>query len=88
MTLINRHNLVLSKLLVLEIEDLNDELIHLRRRTRRRRRIWVKLWLTRKQTQGYYNNLMRELAVECVPDYKNLLRMTPAMFEEVSSDTG
>jgi len=55
------------------------------RNARRRRRFWRRQWLSldRRLEVGYYNQLMRELELEGEGDFKNLMRMEPAMFREI-----
>jgi len=55
------------------------------RNARRRRRFWRRRWLSldRRLEVGYYNQLMTELELEGEGDFKNLMRMEPAMFREI-----
>ena len=50
---------------------------------RRRRTVWVKLWLLRRHTLGHYDTLMQELMREAKGDFKAFLRIEPAMFREL-----
>ena len=56
-----------------------------RRRRQRPRRFWVSPLLReeRRFGQGWYANLMREMQAEEVGDFKNFLRITPEMFQEL-----
>lgn len=53
------------------------------KRRRKRRRHWVKPWLQRRDSHGFYSQLLSELRLEEVNIYKNYLRMTPDNFDEV-----
>ena len=52
---------------------------------RRRRRYWVSPLLReeRRFGQGWYQNLMQEMQLEEIGDFKNFLRLTPEMFNEL-----
>ena len=56
-----------------------------RRRRQRRRRYWVSPLLReqRRFAQGWYANLMREMQLEEVGDFRNFMRITPDMFQEL-----
>ena len=58
-------------------------LLYQRRRVRRRRQYWVRPWISRRPLFGAYENLMVELERESHGDFKNYLRMEPAMFHEL-----
>ena len=45
----------------------------------------VKLWLSRRNERGIYNNLIQQLRCEDVDEYKRFLRMTPEIFDELLS---
>ena len=53
------------------------------RRRNRRRRWWVRPWISRRPEQGIYSNLMRELRAEDPASFINYLRMPPEMFDEL-----
>jgi hypothetical protein len=76
----HRHNLILVALLA-EEERLN-------RRLRRQRRWWIKPWILRRQMFGQFDTLMSELEREHTSDFKNFLRMEPAMFRELLRRVG
>ena len=48
-----------------------------------RRKDWVKPWLQRRNTHGFYSQLLSELCLEEVEIYKNYLRMIPENFNEI-----
>ena len=47
------------------------------------RRAWILAWINRRAEFGFYGHLMTELEAESEADFKNLLRMEPAMFREL-----
>ena len=49
----------------------------------RRRRWWVRPWLTRRPLYGQYKTLMAELRLEHHGDFKAFLRIDPEMFHEL-----
>ena len=49
----------------------------------KRRKEWVKPWLQRRNTHGFYSQLLSELRLEEVEIYKNYLRMKPGNFNEI-----
>ena len=49
----------------------------------KRRKEWVKPWLQRRNTHGFYSQLLSELHLEEVEIYKNYLRMKPGNFNEI-----
>ena len=70
---------------VLQLARMVDERRRLRRR---RRRYWVRPWISRRDEFGFYGRLMRELEAESEADFKNLMRMEPAMFRELLERIG
>ena len=74
-----RYNLVLA--LVAE-QERNAE------RVRRKRRWWVRPWLTRRSLFGQYETLMLELRLEHHGDFKAFLRMEPQLFHELLQRVG
>ena len=57
----------------------NDE----RKKTRKRRKVWVKPWLQKRKSHGFYSQLLNELRLEDFEMYKNYLRMKPQNFHEI-----
>ncbi|XP_064471520.1 uncharacterized protein LOC135385872 [Ornithodoros turicata] len=51
----------------------------------RKRRVWVKPWLSRRKAQGCYEKLMRELTLEDAESYRSWIRMDTNTFEELLS---
>ena len=45
--------------------------------------MWVRSWLERRQRQGVYKNLARELRVEDPEMYRRYFRVTSMEFEEI-----
>ena len=52
-------------------------------RRRMPRKVWVREWLARRQEFGQYDGLLTELHKEDYRGYKNYLRITPALFQEM-----
>ena len=50
---------------------------------RRRRTVWVKRWLLRGHTLGHYDTVMQKLMRKAKGDFKEFLRIEPAMFKEL-----
>ena len=53
------------------------------RHGRKARTVWVKPWLLRRVTLGFYDTLMQELMRESWGDFKAFLRIEPPMFREM-----
>ena len=53
------------------------------RHGRKERTVWVKPWLLRRVTLGYYDTLTQELMRESRGDFKAFLRIEPSMFREM-----
>ena len=47
------------------------------------RKVWVREWLTRRHEFGHYDNLLTELHRHDQKGYKNYLRITPDLFQEM-----
>ena len=58
------------------------------RKKRRGRQIWVRQWLLRRPVFGQYENLLVELNREDPRGYKNFLRVTPELFNELVDRVG
>ncbi|XP_052222164.1 uncharacterized protein LOC127838414 [Dreissena polymorpha] len=54
-----------------------------RRKRPRRRKVWVKQWLTRRPLYGYYEQLLQEVNREDPKGYKNFLRVDADLFGEL-----
>ena len=52
--------------------------------TVKKRKIWVKTWLRRRNYLGIYNTLVQEFQTEDRFEYSTFLRMLPEHFEELS----
>ena len=50
---------------------------------RKKRSIWVRPWLNRRDRLGVYNTLVEELRAEDHNEYQRFLRMTPESFDEL-----
>jgi hypothetical protein len=53
------------------------------RRAKRRRSLWTREWLVRRPAFGAYKHLMQELQREDRAGFKNYLRMSPELFDEI-----
>ena len=54
-----------------------------RMRRKRKRSVWVKLWLQRRSLHGQYEQLMKELHTDDVSAFTNFMRMAPQAFHEL-----
>ena len=52
-------------------------------RKRKARTVWVREWLTRRHHFGHYDQLLTELHKEDPRGYRNDLRITPDLFQEM-----
>ena len=50
---------------------------------RKKRSVWVKPWLQRRNKLGVYHTLLQELRMEAMEEYKQFLRMSPELFDEL-----
>ena len=57
--------------------------VHFAPRARRRRRSWTKNWFLRIQHHGNYDALLQELHREDKKGYKNFMRMSAELFNEM-----
>lgn len=64
------------------MEDLQRQRNAENKRRRKRKKIWTKMWIQRRNNLGL-SNLMRELADEEPEDFKNIVRMTDVQFHEL-----
>lgn len=53
------------------------------KRRKRKRSVWVKPWLTRRNVFGFYDTLMQELRQENIEEYIKFLKMPPMFFDEI-----
>ena len=51
--------------------------------SRRKRKVWVKPWLSRRNEHWFYDTIMQEFRSEDVDEYQRFLRMSPALFDEI-----
>ena len=54
-----------------------------KRKSRQKRKAWVKSWFKRRQSLGVYETLLAELQLEDECNYKNYLGITSENFEEI-----
>ena len=59
-------------------EVLNDE-------DKKRRRRKAKQWIRRRDERPYFNNIVKELAIEDTAEYKDMMRMSHADFQRILS---
>ena len=52
-------------------------------RRKTQRKVWVMEWLTRRHYFGQYDSLLTEMHKEDERGYKNFLRITPDLFQEM-----
>jgi len=71
-----RHNILLLALIAAAGEE-EEQGRH------RPRSVWVKPWLQRRTLYGQYDTLMMELMRESQGDFRNYMRMTPKVFQEL-----
>ncbi|XP_055072963.2 uncharacterized protein [Misgurnus anguillicaudatus] len=58
-------------------------ILRLKRRQVKRKRLWVKPWLLRRDRQGAYSNLCRELQSEDLQSFHNFARVVPNQFKHL-----
>ena len=42
-------------------------------------------WIGRRDERGYFNNIVKELAIEDTAEYKDMMRMSHAVFQRILS---
>ena len=73
------YNKVCSLLAVfVAFKVLNDE-------DKKRGRGKTRQWIRRRDERGYFNNIMKELAVEDTAEYKDMMRMSHSDFQRILS---
>ena len=73
------HNKVRSLLAVfVAFEVLNDE-------DKKPERGKTRQWIRRRDERGYFNNIVKELAIEDTTEYKEMMRMSHADFQRILS---
>ena len=50
---------------------------------RKKRSVWVKPWLQRRNKLGVYHTPLQELRMEAEEEYKQFWRMSPELFDEL-----
>ena len=50
-------------------------------KSRRKRKLWVRKWIARRESRGAYNAIMQELRLEDAEGYRRYLRMNTDSFE-------
>ena len=64
------------------------DVIRRRRKRRGRRRFWVRPWMVSRRQCGLYAQLLAELRNEDQASFKNFMRMSPEMFDELLTRVG
>lgn len=64
----------------LALVEVINELIALKRRNRRPKKIQMRSWIERRNQLGISNTLLKELAIEDTSSYLNFLRINEEMF--------
>ena len=50
---------------------------------KRRGRGKTRQWIRRRDERGYFNNIVKELAIEDTAEYKDMMRMSHAVFQRI-----
>ena len=53
------------------------------KKKRKKRLVWVKTWLLERDRKGAYNNIIQELRLDDIENYRRYLRMNTDTFEEL-----
>ena len=54
-----------------------------KKKKRKSRKVWVKSWLINKDTKSAHNNILRELRLDDVENFRRYLRMNTETFDEL-----
>lgn len=68
---------------IIALLKLKSSQVQRKKRNSAQRKWWSRPWLQRRMLFGQYENLMREMAQEDVPGFKNFVRVEPALFQEL-----
>ncbi|KAL0868281.1 hypothetical protein ABMA27_007811 [Loxostege sticticalis] len=71
----------LNKIILLLAMQCIQKLISSRQKKKRKRKIWVRDWISRRQDLGASAQLLTEMRVEHATGYKNFMRMLPHQFD-------
>ncbi len=73
-------------LLAIHAAFVRNELIRYKKKIcGKRKRMWTRKWILRRDQLGISNTLMQEVALEELDDFKNIIRMSASKFEELLS---
>lgn len=72
---------VLQKYILYACEEISDILIN--DVLNKKKRVWVRKWLSRRNERGASSVLLKELALEDVEEYRNCTRMTKQRFNQL-----
>lgn len=67
----------------LAVVEVINELITLKRKNQKSKKLWVQSWIERRNQLGISNTLLKELAVEDTSSYFNFLRINEDLFNEL-----
>jgi len=73
----------MNKIIILIATELTKKL--LKKRKKIKRRIWVRSWISRRDSLGASSRLLTEMRDEDINGYRNFLRMLPQKFDELLS---
>lgn len=71
----------LNKIILLLAMQCIQKLISAQQKKKRKRKIWVRDWISRRQDFGASAQLLTEMRVEDAMGYKNYMRMLPHQFD-------
>ena len=55
-------------------------------RIKKRRKGKTRQWIRRRYERGYFNNIVKELAIENTAEYKDMMRMSHAVLQRILRD--
>lgn len=74
----------LNKIIILLATELCKNIL-VKNKKNKKRRIWVRNWINRRESLGASNRLLAEMRSEDLDSYKNHLRILPHKFDELLS---
>lgn len=73
---------VVADILIKELNNISKETSNVRRKKERKKRsIWTREWILRREKQGASDNFLREVRLEDKATYKNHLRLNGQQFD-------
>ncbi|KAJ8930902.1 hypothetical protein NQ314_016323 [Rhamnusium bicolor] len=55
----------------------------MKRAVNRKKRVWIRKWLSRRDSRGFSSMLLKELANEDQEEYRNCMRMSKEQFNKL-----